>query len=100
MDDADKVKVPILEEVIVQGNKVAEPVDISLNLLDEDQATLLSQQIEEIIQERLQAALMQAVADIKAHLDDVLPLLIDQVLNPIEETELATKPTADDENIK
>jgi len=98
MDDADKVKVPILEEVIVQGNKIAEPVDISLNLLDEDQATLLSQQIEDIIQERLQTALTQAVADIKAHLDNVLPLLIDQVLNPIDEIELASKSIDDDES--
>jgi len=95
MDDTEKVKVPILEDVIVQGNKIAKPVDTSLNLLDEDQATLLGQQIEEIIQERLQAVLMQAVEDIRAHLDDVLPLLIDQVLNPSNDVELATKPTDD-----
>jgi len=103
MGKADKTKVPVLEEVIVQGNQLSESVDKTLNLLDEDQATLLSQQIEEIIQERLQAVLKQAVEEIKIHLDSVLPLLIDQVLNPNDELnldddmedddmELATKP--------
>jgi hypothetical protein len=74
-----KIDVPVLKDVVVPGKAIAGKKTPPL-ALSEVQLNILQQQIEEIVQKRLQAVLnkatQDAVKDIKAHLDKVLPEFI------------------------
>jgi hypothetical protein len=79
MKQAEKIDLPVLKDVVVPGKDV--PVTDELPpVLNEIQAKALQQQIEKIVQARLETALkkatQQAVKDLKTHLSKVLPQLI------------------------
>jgi len=70
----NKIDLPILKDVIAQGKNIPKPQKPIL--LDETQAQALQQQIEKIIQTRLEVVsdkTMQEISkDIKKYLDNVL----------------------------
>ena len=74
-----KIDIPVLKDVVVLGKEVPETDEFS-PILNELQVKALQQQIEKIVNARLEAALkkatQQAVKDINAHLDKVLPDMI------------------------
>ena len=74
-----KIDVPVLKDVVVPGKVIPGKKTPPL-ALSEVQLNILQQQIEDIVQKRLQAVLNKAsqdvVKDIKAHLDKVLPEFI------------------------
>ena len=72
MDESDKIEVPVLEDIVIQGNEIPKSLDKS--------------EIEAIVQvavaTAVQSAVAQAVEDIcKAHIDEILPSLIEQALD-------------------
>ncbi len=77
MKTAKKTTVPTLDDVVVPGKELSE---INESPLSETELTALEQQLEKMIQTRLQAvfdkALQQAMTEIKNHLDKKLPELI------------------------
>ncbi|EIJ43549.1 hypothetical protein BegalDRAFT_2708 [Beggiatoa alba B18LD] len=89
----DKIVVPVLKDVVVVGREVKNNLPPILN---EAQVKAFQQQMEDIIQSRLQVALQKAgsnalsditvkkitqdaIQDIKAYLDKKLPILIKAV---------------------
>lgn len=74
-----KIDVPVLKDVVVPGNTIPGKKTLPLGL-SEVQLNILQQRIEEIVQKQLQAVLnkatQEAVKDIKAYLDKVLPEFI------------------------
>lgn len=81
-DTSKKIEIPLLKEVVVLGEKTTHQQELP-PVLTEIQLKALHQQIETIVEERLQAILKKAtqevVVDIKAHLDTVLPKFISTV---------------------
>lgn len=81
MKKSKTADIPVLEEVVVPGsvNFSTEDDDAPL-VLTSDQAQNLEQQIEKIVQARLQAvfdkAIQTAVKDIKAYLAKELPQIL------------------------
>lgn len=77
---AQKTDVPILKDVVVPGKTTSGKKALPPVALSEVQLNILHQQIEEIIQQRLEAVLTkathEAVKDIKTYLDKVLPEFI------------------------
>jgi hypothetical protein len=74
-----KIDVPVLKDVVVPGKAIPGKKTPPL-ALSEVQLNILQQQIEDIVQKRLQAVLnkasQDAVKDIKTYLDKVLPEFI------------------------
>jgi len=81
MDISDKVQVPVLEDIIVQGNKVT----AAESTWDANEMALLNQQIEAIVQAQMQIAVEKAVQEMKNYIDEILPELIEQALNAEDE---------------
>ncbi len=79
MKTVNKIDLPVLKDVIVQGKNIPKTEELPL-MLDEMQTQALQQQIEKIIQTRLEVVLekatQEAITDVKAYLDKVLPELI------------------------
>ena len=79
MKTANKIDLPILKDVVVPGKDVPTTEELP-PILNEIQIKALQQQIEKIVQARIEVALNKAmkgvVTDIKAYLDKVLPKLI------------------------
>lgn len=77
-------KIPILKEVVVPGKTLLESEQPVPVVMTDEQMQRLAQEIEGIIQAKLNAALKNAsqavIKEIKAHLDNVLPALIKSVL--------------------
>lgn len=78
MKKSNQANVPTLKEIVVPGhNFLAEDDDDVPLTLNTTQLQNLDAQIEKIVRTRLQAvldkAVQNAVADIKAHLDKLLP---------------------------
>ncbi len=80
MKPVEKLDLPILKDVVILGKDI--PITDELPpILSELQAKALQQQIDQIIQARLEIALkkatQQTVKDLKTHLEKVLPELIE-----------------------
>ncbi len=79
VNTVNKIDLPVLKDVIVHGKNVQKTNELSL-ILDDLQTQALQQQIEKIIQTRLEEVLEKAsqevITEIKAYLDNVLPKLI------------------------
>jgi mRNA-degrading endonuclease toxin of MazEF toxin-antitoxin module len=79
MKTTHTIDLPVLKDVVVLGKDVPSNNELP-PVLNELQAKALEQQIEQIIQKRLEVVLKKATAqamnDIKAHLDKMLPELI------------------------
>ncbi|OQW95471.1 MAG: hypothetical protein BWK79_02405 [Beggiatoa sp. IS2] len=79
MKASNKTKVPTLDDVVIPGKEVSE-INESSPVLSEVELTALGQQIEKLVQARLQSvfdkAMQQAMTEIKTHLDKKLPELI------------------------
>lgn len=84
MKTANKIDLPILKDVVVQGKDIPTTKELP-PILNEIQIKALQQQIEKIVQTRVEVALNKAmkevVTDIKAYLDNVLPELIKSAKN-------------------
>jgi len=79
MKPVEKLDLPVLKDVVVPGKDIPITDDIP-QILSELQTKALQQQIDQIIQARLEVALkkatQQVVKDLKTHLEKVLPELI------------------------
>ncbi|HAI69825.1 MAG TPA: hypothetical protein DCM38_10385 [Gammaproteobacteria bacterium] len=79
MKTTKTIELPVLKDVVVLGKEVPAKNELP-PVLNELQAKALEQQIEHIVQKRLEVVLKkatdQAITDIKAHLDKMLPELI------------------------
>ncbi|RKZ40845.1 MAG: hypothetical protein DRQ49_07035 [Gammaproteobacteria bacterium] len=79
MKTTKKIELPILKDIVVPGKDMPE-VDELPSVLSDIQIRALEQQIERIVQFKLEAVLKhatkEAVKEINAHLDQVLPKLI------------------------
>lgn len=74
-----KIDLPVLKDVVVLGKEVPDTNELP-PILSEFQLNALQQQIEKIVKTQLEDVLNkathEAITEIKAHLDDVLPELI------------------------
>ncbi|ALG68472.1 hypothetical protein [Beggiatoa leptomitoformis] len=92
----DKIVVPVLKDIVVAGREVK---NVLPPMLNEAQVKAFQQQMEDIIQARLQTTLQkaggnalseitlkkitkEAVQDIKTYLDKKLPILIKAIAQP------------------
>ncbi len=79
MRTAKKIELPVLEDVVVKGRDVPKTDELP-PALSEIQVKALQQQIERIVQAKLESVLKkatkEAVKEIKIYLDKVLPPLI------------------------
>ncbi len=77
-----ELNVPILKDVVVPGRVAAAPTILTTGL-SQVQLTVLQQQLEEIIEHRLQGILnkvtQDVVKDLKVYLNKKLPELIKEV---------------------
>jgi len=74
-----ELNVPILKDIVVPGREVTAPTPITTGL-SQVQLTVLQQQLEEIIEHRLQGILnkvtQDVIKDLKVYLNKKLPELI------------------------
>jgi len=79
MKTTKKIELPILKDIVVPGKDVPEVNELP-PVLSDIQVKALEQQIEKIVQFKLEAVLKNAtketVKEINTHLDQVLPKLI------------------------
>ena len=79
MKPSSKIDLPILKDIVVPGKDVPATDELPA-VLNEIQVKTLQQQIDNIIQTRLEASIKkateQAIKDIKAYLNKELPKLI------------------------
>jgi hypothetical protein len=79
MKGVKKIELPVLEDVVIPGKEVPESKQLP-PILTELQEKALRQQIEKIIREQLEIALnkvtQRAIKEINAHLDKVLPEIL------------------------
>ncbi len=87
MKPAKKVELPVLKDIVVPGKEVPEKGEFP-PVLDNFQVKALEQQIEKIVRKKLETVLNRAtketVAEIKKHIDKVLPTLIKEANQAIE----------------
>ncbi|MCP4700257.1 MAG: hypothetical protein GY862_25910 [Gammaproteobacteria bacterium] len=78
--------IPVLEDIVVPGKALPDSTTLPVPVvLTEEQMQRLSQEIEEIVQAHLnkvlQAASKAILKNLKTHIDEVLPDIVEEIVN-------------------